>query len=102
MMLAGTPPFTPLPSAATLPEPTDQVADAGVAAREYLARVRGEVRERHDGGAGGLGVGAAYTDAVDRLVRFLFTSATSHFAARFPRLNQQCAVVAQGGYGRGE
>src|SRR6476661_5075435 len=102
MMLAGTPPFTPLRSAATLPDPSDQVGEAGTAAREYLARVRAEVRERHEAGAGGLEVVAAYTDAVDHLVRFLFASATSHFAARFPRLDQQCAVIAQGGYGRGE
>src|SRR5690242_15432947 len=102
MMLAGTPPFAPLRSVATLPEPSDEVADAGTAAREYLGRIQAEMRERHDGGAGGLEVVAAYTDAVDRLVRFLFASARSHFAVRFPRLDQQCVVIAQGGYGRGE
>jgi [protein-PII] uridylyltransferase len=64
--------------------------------------VRAEIRERHDAGAGGLEVVAAYTDAVDRLVCFLFASARSHFASRFPRLDQQCVVIAQGGYGRGE
>ncbi|HYR96724.1 MAG TPA: [protein-PII] uridylyltransferase, partial [Candidatus Binatus sp.] len=102
MMLAGTPPFTPLASAGALPEPSDEIGEAGVAARDYLARVRAEVRERHDAGAGGLELVAAYTDAVDRLVRFLFASARTHFASRFPRLNQQCSVIAQGGYGRGE
>src|SRR5690242_9588190 len=102
MMLAGTPPFAPLRSVATLPEPSDEVADAGTAAREYLTRVGAEIRERHDGGTGGLEVVAAYTDAVDRLVRFLFASARTHFAVRFPRLDQQCVAVAQGGYGRGE
>jgi len=35
-------------------------------------------------------------------VRFLFASASAHFMSRFARLNQQCTVVAQGGYGRGE
>jgi [protein-PII] uridylyltransferase len=102
MMLAGMPAFAPLRSAATLPEPSGEVAEAGTAARDYLARVRGEIRERHEAGAGGLEVVAAYTDAVDQLVRFLFASARSHFAARFPRLDQQCSVIAQGGYGRGE
>jgi [protein-PII] uridylyltransferase len=102
MMLAGTPPFAPLPSVASLPEPSDEVAAAGVAAREYLTHVRAEVRERQELGAGGLEVVAAYTDAVDHLVRFLFASARTHFAVRFPRLDQQCVVIAQGGYGRGE
>lgn len=102
MMLARTPSFLPLVSAATLPEPSGEVADAGTIAREYLSRVRAEVRERHDAGAGGLEVVAAYTEAIDRLVRFLFVNASSHFLSRFPRLNQQCVAVAQGGYGRGE
>jgi [protein-PII] uridylyltransferase len=96
------PPFRPLASAASLPEPSGEVADAGPIARDYLARVRAEVRERHDAGAGGLELVAAYTDAIDRLVRFLFVNASRHFLSRFPRLNQQCVAVAQGGYGRGE
>ena len=102
MMLARTPPFRPLASAASLPEPSGEAADAGPIARDYLARVRAEVRERHDAGAGGLELVAAYTDAIDRLVRFLFVNASTHFLSRFPRLNQQCVAVAQGGYGRGE
>src|SRR5207249_5338884 len=68
----------------------------------YLGRVRAEVRQRHDHGAGGLELVAAYTEAVDRLVCFLFANASSHFMSRFPRLDPQCTVVAQGGYGRGE
>jgi len=102
MMLARPPAFAPLTSAASLPEVDGQVAEAGTIARDYLARVRAEVRARHEAGAGGLEVVAAYTDAVDRLVRFLFANATGHFMSRFARLNQQCTAVAQGGYGRGE
>src|SRR5258705_3017623 len=74
----------------------------GAIAREYLGRVRAEVRARHERGVGGLGLVAAYTDAVDRLVEFLYADAAAHFASRYARLNQQCVVVAQGGYGRGE
>ena len=102
MVLAGTPSFTPLASAGTLPAADGEVARAGAVAREYLARVQAEVRERHEAGAGGLQLVAAYTDAVDRLVRLLFANASTHFLSRYARLNQQCAVVAQGGYGRGE
>src|SRR5438046_3719598 len=43
-----------------------------------------------------------YTEAFDRLLRSLFANSISHFMSRFARLNPQCAVVAQGGYGRGE
>jgi [protein-PII] uridylyltransferase len=102
MMLARPPAFMALAACGTLPEVSGEVAELGTLAREYLARVRSEVRERHEAGAGGLELVAAYTDAVDRLLRFLFANASAHFLSRFPRLNQQCAVVAQGGYGRGE
>jgi [protein-PII] uridylyltransferase len=100
MTLARTPAYVPV--AASLPEPTNAVDDAGTIAREHLGRVRAELKERHDAGAGGLEVVAAYTEAVDRLVCFLFASATAHFTSRFSRLDQQCVVIAQGGYGRGE
>src|SRR2546422_4665305 len=102
VILARPPSFTPFASAALLPEALEDVARAGAVAREYLGRVRAEVRARHETGAGGLELVAAYTDAVDRLVRFLCTNARAHFMSRFARLNQQCTVIAQGGYGRGE
>ncbi|HJQ84042.1 MAG TPA: [protein-PII] uridylyltransferase [Candidatus Binatia bacterium] len=102
MLLASPPASAPFASATSLPDPTEEVGVAALAAKEYLARVRIEMRARHDAGAGGLELVAAYTDAVDRLVRFLFANATLHFASKFPRLDQQCTVIAQGGYGRGE
>jgi [protein-PII] uridylyltransferase len=102
MMLVRPPRYAPLDAVGTLPEPTGEVSEAPAVAREFLTRVRAEVRARHEAGAGGREVVAAYTDAVDRLVAFLFTNASGHFVARFPRLNQQCTVIAQGGYGRGE
>jgi [protein-PII] uridylyltransferase len=102
MMLAATPAFTPLVSAGSLPEPDGDAARAGVLAREYLARVRAEIQERHDAGTGGLALVAAYTDAIDRLVRFLFDDARLHFGSRHARLHQPCTAIAQGGYGRGE
>jgi [protein-PII] uridylyltransferase len=102
MMVAETPAFVPLASAETLPAVSGEVARAGAVAREYLGRVKAEVRARHESGVGGLALVAAYTDAVDRLVTFLFADASTHFLSRYARLNQQCVVVAQGGYGRGE
>jgi [protein-PII] uridylyltransferase len=102
MILARTPPFAPLAAVATLPEPTGEIEAAGTIARDYLTRVRAEVHARHDAGAGGLVLVAAFTDAIDRLVQLLFANATDHFMVRYPRISQRCAVVGQGGYGRGE
>src|SRR5437773_2774776 len=102
MMLARPPASVPLASAGSLPEALGDVAQAGRVAREYLGRIHAEVRARQEAGAGGLELVAVYTEAVDRLVRFLFANASAHFMSRFARLNPQCAVVAQGGYGRGE
>ncbi len=96
MMLARTPAFTPLGSAGALPEPLEDVGQAGAVAREYFGRVRAEVRERHEAGAGGLDLVAAYTDAVDRLVRFPPANANAPLMSRFPRLSQQFTVAEPG------
>jgi [protein-PII] uridylyltransferase len=101
MMIAGAPEFVALASARSLRE-IDGAGRASTAAREYLAAVRAEIRERHDAGAGGLGLVAAYTDAIDRLIRTLCAAATRHFVSRNARIDQRCTLVAQGGYGRGE
>ncbi len=102
MILATTPTIEPLDALRTLPEPSGNVTGAGAVAREYVARVKAELRARHDAGAGGLAIVAAYTEAIDRLLCLLFADATLHFQARNLRINQRCSVVAQGGYGRGE
>ena len=102
MLLATTPSFEPLRSLDTLPPVSGNAARAGARAREFLVRVREEVRARQDAGVGGLALVAAYTDAIDRLVARLVADATLHYQSKNPRLNQRCTVVAQGGYGRGE
>ena len=102
MTLATPSAFTPLPSSDSLPEPDGELTIAGQITRDYLTRIRAEMRTRHDAGEGGRSLVAAYTDAIDRLVRFLYADATTHFLARNPRINHRCTVLAQGGYGRGE
>jgi [protein-PII] uridylyltransferase len=102
MMLAGTPPFAALDSVRLLPEPSGTLPALETVAKQFLTAARAEIRARHDAGAGGLVVVATYTDAIDRLVRFLFTEATLRFTSRYARINQRCTVIAQGGYGRGE
>jgi len=102
MILATTPAFEPLRCISALPDVRQNVSLAGATARGFVQAARDELWQRHDGGAGGLGVVAAYTHAIDRLVGWLFDNATSHYQAKNPRLNQRCTLVAQGGYGRGE
>ena len=76
MVLARTPAFTPLAAVSTLPAVTGEaVRGAGQIARDYLARARTELHVRQDAGEGGLVLVAAYTDAVDHLVRFLAAEA---------------------------
>ena len=102
MILARTPPFEPLESVSTLPPPEGNIEIVGTVARDYLARVRAEIGARHDAGQGGLAVVAAYTDAIDRLLGFVFNAASTDYLSRHPRINQRCTAVGLGGYGRGE
>jgi [protein-PII] uridylyltransferase len=102
MMLARTPAFAPLPGVASLPTEEIDATQCGAVAREYVTRIRRDVRARHEAGEGGLAVVAAYTDAIDHLVQVLFAAASSSYMSRYPRINQRCAAVGLGGYGRGE
>ena len=44
----------------------------------------------------------AYTSGIDRLIEFLFESATAEYTERYVLLDHRCTVAAQGGYGRFE
>jgi [protein-PII] uridylyltransferase len=70
--------------------------------REYVQRARAWLRDRHRAGAGGLEIVAAYSGMMDCLVRFLFEFASEDFFRRYPGHKPNCAVLAQGGYGRSE
>ena len=74
----------------------------GINARAYLESVRAELAERHFAGASGSEITAAMTAAMDDLLRALFQYADAEHGRRAPKLNQKLAVVARGGYGRGE
>ncbi|MFQ5903282.1 MAG: [protein-PII] uridylyltransferase, partial [Candidatus Binatia bacterium] len=71
-------------------------------ARVYLQRSRSLLLERHRAGAGGYEIVSAYTTMVDHLIRHLFEVASQDYIRRYPSLNPRCALIAQGGYGRGE
>jgi [protein-PII] uridylyltransferase len=74
----------------------------GQATRAWLGAVREELARRHFSGAGGMEIVREYTGCVDRVVRALYRYADHHHSRRFSRLNQRLAVIARGGYGRGE
>jgi [protein-PII] uridylyltransferase len=74
----------------------------GPVARAYLDAVRSELSERHFAGASGSEIVAAYTAAVDALMRTLFRYADAEHGRRSSKLNQRLVVLARGGYGRGE
>lgn len=74
----------------------------GADARAYLDSVRRELADRHFAGASGSEIVAAMTSAMDDLVRALFRYADAEHGRRIPKLDQKIAVVARGGYGRGE
>jgi [protein-PII] uridylyltransferase len=80
----------------------EAVGRPGPAARAWLEVVREELAARHFAGAGGIEIVAEYTGCVDRMLRALYRWAEREYARRFSRLNQRLAVVARGGYGRGE
>jgi [protein-PII] uridylyltransferase len=71
-------------------------------ARAYVKKGRGSLLEKHRGGAGGMEVVGAYATMMDHLIGYLFAKVSDDFIRRFPTQDQRCAVVAQGGYGRGE
>jgi [protein-PII] uridylyltransferase len=85
-----------------LPAVDDGGGDLSAIAKQYLADARAVLAERHRAGASGSAVVAAYTGAVDRLVTFLFNSATAEYMRRYVMLDHRCTVAAQGGYGRSE
>ncbi|HYD50618.1 MAG TPA: [protein-PII] uridylyltransferase, partial [Terriglobales bacterium] len=74
----------------------------GATAKAYLDEGKARLYQAHKNGASGRAVVATYTGLMDDLIRSLFDAASSLYAERFSRLDQRCAIVAQGGYGRGE
>ena len=74
----------------------------GTVAREFLDETKNRLFVEHEKGASGTAVVESYTAAMDYLLRELFVASSDLYAERFSRLEQRCALVAQGGYGRGE
>jgi [protein-PII] uridylyltransferase len=77
-------------------------ADLTQRARAYVRRTRSFLLEKHRVGAGGREIAGLHSDLIDGLIRNLVAEATVSYARRNPGWGQRCAVVAHGGYGRGE
>lgn len=71
-------------------------------ARNYIDNGRRQLFERHRSGAGGLEVAVAWSTVMDHLIRHLFSTISADCSSRLPQANSRFAIVAQGGYGRGE
>ena len=76
--------------------------DLGLVARAVVQRARARLEAWNAAGASGADVVNGFTEVMDRTVRFLHAAAVFDFGRRNARVNQKCAVLAQGGYGRGE
>ncbi len=71
-------------------------------ARRYIDDGRRALFERHRSGAGGLEIAAAWSTVMDHLIRHLFTAISADYGQQLPAANRRVALIAQGGYGRGE
>lgn len=71
-------------------------------ARHYVRRGRQVLFERHRGGAGGFEVVAAWSTVMDHLIRNLYSVIGAECSGQAADTDRGLALVAQGGYGRGE
>ena len=73
-----------------------------VAAREWLAAERQKLRQQHDAASPGIQVCARLTEMLDKVVLSLHESALADFPEQAGRYRDEVALVALGGYGRGD
>jgi [protein-PII] uridylyltransferase len=77
-------------------------SDLKLRARDYVDQGRRILFERHRAGAGGLEVAIAWATVMDHLIRHLYAALSAEQSGRFPGSASRLALIAQGGYGRGE
>jgi [protein-PII] uridylyltransferase len=86
----------------SLLQETKDINDLPGLTRAYVHKARGALLEKHRAGAGGLEIVAVYSTIMDELICHLFSAIGKDFLWRYPTGNPQCAIIAQGGYGRSE
>lgn len=77
-------------------------AERLAACKTFLRLESAMIRMRHDGGESGLAVSQARAAMVDVMLSHLFTHALASYERAHGRLPVACALLALGGYGRGE
>ena len=76
--------------------------DLKTLARAYVNRGRQSLFERHRAGAGGLEIASAWSTVMDHLIRHLYGAISTECGSRITDGDRSLALIAQGGYGRGE
>ena len=71
-------------------------------ARSYVTRGREALYERQRAGAGGLEIVSAWSTVMDHLIRHLYGAIHAECGKRLGESHRGFALIAQGGYGRGE
>ena len=92
----------PVPPDLPVLPPSDTDRALGAVARDFVIEARESLAAYHRSGAGGAAGVGWWTGALDALIRSLYEAAVLRFRLRNVRLDQRCAILAQGGYGRGE
>ncbi len=90
------------PEEIVLPPVDGSQQDLGAIARGAVVQARARLEAWNAAGASGAEIVTAFTGVIDRVVTFLYGAAVEDFTSRNARANQKCALLAQGGYGRGE
>ena len=98
-MPASAPPFVPAPLTFA---PDATAAQRLVVCKAYLAAESAAIRARHEAGASGLEIARARAAAMDTLLTALFDFALAFYTQAFGKPPAPLALVALGGYGRGE
>ena len=73
-----------------------------LAAREWLAVERQKLRQQHDAGSPGIQVCARLTELFDQVLLRLYESALADMPEQAAEFRDEVALVALGGYGRGD
>jgi len=85
-----------------MPRPTLTFRPDVLATREWLALERQKLRQQHDAGSPGIQVCARLTELFDSVLLRLYESALADFPQHADEFRQEVALVALGGYGRGD
>ena len=72
------------------------------ASRHYIQSKRQAIQKRFLEGEEGWSLAIDWSGCLDELLAHLFRNAEEEFFHRYPRLEQRCALIALGGYGRKE